>query len=230
MKAMILAAGEGRRMRPLTAKQPKPLLSVGGRPLIEHHILNLKAAGFDELIINVSYLGEQIADFCGDGIQWGVSITLSHEDQPLETAGGIVKALQWLSSGPFLVVNGDVYTDYPFALLRNRQLGEASAHLVLVDNPPHHVLGDFLLDYDSARIGQPDRETDKIDSALTFSGIALYHPAFFAGLSPDKLPLKPLLDCAITQGRLTGEHFQGVWMDVGTPERLEALNHQLVTQ
>ena len=120
---MILAAGEGRRMRPLTAKRPKPLLSVGGRPLIEHHILSLRAAGFDELIVNVSYLGEQIADFCGDGSQWGVSITLSHEGQPLETAGGIVKALPWLSSGPFMVVNSDVYTDYPFARLSARQLG-----------------------------------------------------------------------------------------------------------
>lgn len=217
-------------MRPLTAKRPKPLLSVGGRPLIEHHILNLKAAGFDDLIVNVSYLGEQIADFCGDGSQWGVSITLSHEGQPLETAGGIVKALPWLSSGPFMVVNSDVYTDYPFALLRARQLGAASAHLVLVDNPPHHELGDFLLDYDSTHIGQPNSDTDKVDSTLTFSGIALYNPAFFAGLSQDKLPLKPLLDRAITQGSLTGEHYRGFWMDIGTPERLEALNHQLVTQ
>lgn len=216
-------------MRPLTAELPKPLLSVGGRPLIEHHILNLKAAGFDELVINVSYLGEQIADFCGDGSRWGVSITLSHEDRPLETAGGIVKALPWLSSRPFLVVNGDVYTDYPFATLRNRQLGEASAHLVLVDNPPHHLRGDFLLK-DSAHIGQPDLDTDRVDGALTFSGMALYHPTFFAGLSQGKLPLKPLLDRAITRGTLTGEHFQGAWMDVGTPERLAALNHQLVTQ
>lgn len=227
---MILAAGEGRRMRPLTAQAPKPLLNVGGRPLIEHHILNLKAAGFDDLVINVSHLGEQIADFCGDGSHWGVSITLSHEDQPLETAGGVLKALPWLSSGPFLVVNGDVYTDYPFALMKNRQLGDASAHLVLVDNPPHHLLGDFLLDHDSTHIGQPDSDTDGVARALTFSGIALYHPKFFAGLSQGKLPLKPLLDRAITQGTLTGEHFQGVWVDVGTPERLEALNHQLITQ
>lgn len=217
-------------MWPLTVKRPKPLLSVGGRPLIEHHIRNLKAAGFDELVINVSYLGEQIADFCGDGSHWGVSIRLSHEDQPLETGGGIVKALPWLSSGPFLVVNGDVYTDFPFVPLRNRQLAEASAHLVLVDNPPHNALGDFLLDEDSTHIGQPGPDTDKVDGALTFSGIALYHPAFFAGLSQGKLPLKPLLDRAITQGALTGEHFQGVWMDVGTPDRLAALNHQLVTQ
>ncbi|MBM28630.1 MAG: mannose-1-phosphate guanylyltransferase [Halieaceae bacterium] len=230
MKAMILAAGEGRRMRPLTDRTPKPLLTLAGRPLLEHHILNLKSAGFDELIINASYLGEQIAAFCGDGGHWGVSIRVSHEDEPLETAGGIVKALQWLSSDPFLVVNGDVYTDYPFMRLRNHVLQEASAHLVLVDNPPHNLSGDFLLNPESTRIHLPDRHSAAAGSALTFSGVALYHPTFFWGLSEGKWPLKPLFDRAIATETLTGEYFQGFWADVGTPERLESLNHQLVTE
>ena len=230
MKAMILAAGEGRRMRPLTDYVPKPLLIIGGRPLLEHHILNLKAAGFDELVINASHLGEQIAEFCGDGSPWDVSIRISHEDEPLETAGGILKALHWLSPGPFLVINGDIYTDYPFTRLRNYLLQEASAHLVLVDNPPHHLSGDFLLDRNSARVEQPATHFDDVDDVLTFSGVALYHPTFFAGLSEGKQPLKPLLDRAVANNALTGEHFQGLWTDVGTPERLEALNHQLVTE
>lgn len=230
MKAMILAAGEGRRMRPVTDRTPKPLLTVAGRPLLEHHILNLKAAGFDELVINASHLGEQIAAFCGDGSHWGVSIRVSHEDEPLETAGGIVKALQWLSSDPFLVVNGDVYTDYPFMRLRNHVLQESSAHLVLVDNPPHHLSGDFLLNLESTRIHLPDPHSAAAGTALTFSGVALYHPTFFTGLSEGKRPLKPLFDRAIVSGTLTGEYFQGFWTDVGTPERLEALNHQLVTE
>lgn len=230
MKAMILAAGEGRRMRPLTDRIPKPLLTVAGRPLLEHHILNLKAAGFDELVINASHLGEQIADFCGDGSHWGVSIRVSHEDELLETAGGIVKALDWLSPEPFLVVNGDVYTDYPFMRLRNHVLQEASAHLVLVDNPPHHLSGDFLLNPESTRIHLPDPHSAAAGTALTFSGVALYHPTFFTGLSEGKRPLKPLFDRAIVSGTLTGEYFQGFWTDVGTPERLEALNHQLVTE
>ena len=230
MKAMILAAGEGRRMRPLTDRTPKPLLTVAGRPLLEHHILNLKSAGFDELIINASHLGEQITAFCGDGSHWGVSIRVSHEDEPLETAGGIVKALHWLSSDPFLVVNGDVHTDYPFTRLRNQVLQEASAHLVLVDNPPHHQSGDFVLNPESTHIHLPDPHSVAAGDTLTFSGVALYHPTFFAGLSEGKWPLKPLFDRAIARGTLTGEHFQGLWVDVGTPERLEALNHQLVTE
>ena len=230
MRAMILAAGEGRRMRPLTDRIPKPLLTVAGRPLLEHHILNLKAAGIDELTINASHLGEQIAAFCGDGSHWGVSIRVSYEDKPLETAGGIVKALQWLSSDPFMVVNGDVYTDYPFMRLRNHVLQDASAHLVLVDNPPHHLSGDFLLNLESTRIHLPDPHSAAAGTALTFSGVALYRPTFFTGLSEGKRPLKPLFDRAIVSGTLTGEYFQGFWTDVGTPERLEALNHQLVTE
>ena len=217
-------------MRPLTDRTPKPLLTVAGRPLLEHHILNLKSAGFDELIINASHLGEQIAAFCGDGSHWGVSIRVSHEDEPLETAGGIVKSLHWLSSDPFLVVNGDVHTDYPFTRLRNQVLQEASAHLVLVDNPPHHQSGDFVLNPESNHIHLPDPHSVAAGDALTFSGVALYHPTFFAGLSEGKRPLKPLFDRAMATGTLTGEHFQGLWIDVGTPERREALNHQLVTE
>lgn len=228
MKAMILAAGEGRRMRPLTDKTPKPLLTVGGRPLLEHHILNLKAAGFAELVVNASHLGDQVAAFCGDGSRWGLSITVSSEETPLETAGGIVKALPLLTSAPFLVVNGDVFTDYPFDKLRGHRMASAHAHLVLVSNPPHNAQGDFALEATGGAVSHP--RVHCADETLTFSGIAVYHPAFFANLSEGKRPLKPLLDQAIEEGRLTGEHFQGTWTDVGTPERLAALNHQFVTQ
>jgi MurNAc alpha-1-phosphate uridylyltransferase len=220
MKVMILAAGAGERMRPLTDHTPKPLLSVGGRPLIEHHIVRLARAGYGELVINVSHLAQQIIDFCGDGDRWGVSIRYSPEEEPLETAGGIQRALPLLGRQPFLIVNGDIWSDYDFAQLRGyRPARGEGAHLVLVRNPPHHPEGDFLLD-DEGRV----RERPDGRPGLTYAGIGIYTPGFFRELDPGKLPLRPLLDHAIRESRLTGEYYPGNWEDVGTRERLQALD------
>jgi len=213
---MILAAGLGKRMLPLTANTPKPLLRVGGRPLLEHHILNLKAAGFTELVINAAYLADQIIDFCGDGSRWGVQIRVSVEPEPLETAGGIVKALPLLGEGPFLVVNGDIWCPFPFARLIECSPLDAGAHLVLVPNPPHHADGDFSL--------EQGRVHSKGPASFTFSGVAVYRPDFFSGLTAAKQPLKPLLDAGIVESKVTGEIYTGTWVDVGTPQRLQALD------
>ena len=213
---MILAAGLGKRMLPLTANTPKPLLQVGGRPLLEHHILNLKAAGFTELVINAAYLADQIIDFCGDGSRWGMQIRVSVEAEPLETAGGIVKALPLLGEGPFLVVNGDIWCPFPFARLIECSPLDAGAHLVLVPNPPHHADGDFSL--------EQGRVHSKGPASFTFSGVAVYRPDFFSGLTAAKQPLKPLLDAGIVESKVTGEIYTGTWVDVGTPQRLQALD------
>ena len=213
---MILAAGLGKRMLPLTANTPKPLLRVGERPLLEHHILNLKAAGFTELVINAAYLADQIIDFCGDGSRWGVQIRVSVEPEPLETAGGIVKALPLLGEGPFLVVNGDIWCPFPFARLIECFPLDAGAHLVLVPNPPHHADGDFSL--------EQGRVHSKGPASFTFSGVAVYRPDFFSGLTAAKQPLKPLLDAGIVESKVTGEIYTGTWVDVGTPQRLQALD------
>lgn len=217
---MILAAGRGERMRPLTETTPKPLLEVAGLPLIEHHIRRLAAVGCKELVINVSHLAEQLIACCGDGSDWGVSICWSTEPAPLETAGGIAHALPLLGREPFLVVNGDVWTDYPFGKLLAQQLSTSDgAHLVLVDNPPHHPLGDFLLAADS-------RVTARRSDArgLTYAGLGIFDPGFFADLEPGAVPLRPLLDAAIVRGSVTGEHYDGDWEDVGTPQRLRELD------
>ena len=219
MKAMILAAGEGRRMRPLTLTTPKPLLQVGGRALLEHHLLNLKASGFTHIVVNAAYLGRQIIEFCGDGSQWGLSISVSLEGAPLETAGGILNAMALLGDDPFLVVNGDVWMPYPFGDLQDVKLTPAGAHLVLVDNPAHNVSGDFSLAQGAV---QP-----RAENPLTFSGVALYDPAFFQGCVAGFRPLKPLLDQAIERGVVTGEQWLGAWQDVGTPERLASLDAAL---
>lgn len=220
MKVMILAAGLGERMRPLTDHTPKPLLQVGGMPLIEHHIRGLVQAGFSELVVNVSHLARQIMDYCGDGSRWGVSIVYSPEAEPLETAGGIVKALPLLGEAPFLVVNSDIWIDYPFAQLRDyRPVAAEYAHLVMVGNPPQHPRGDFRLD-DEGWV----RELAPGETGLTYAGVSVYTPAFFAGLAPEKLALRPLLDAAIRRGSLSGEYHPGKWEDVGTPERLLALD------
>ena len=220
MKAMILAAGVGERMRPLTDHTPKPLLQVAGVPLIEHHILRLAKAGFGELVVNVSHLGQQIVDYCGDGNRWGVSIRYSHEEEPLETAGGIHRALPLLGRQPFLVVNGDIWIDYDFAQLWDyRPAPDESAHLVMVRNPPQHPEGDFLLDP-----GGWVRERPPDKTGLTYAGVGVYASGFFRGMSPGKLPLRPLLDNAIRLSQLTGEYHPGNWADVGTPERLQALD------
>ncbi|MAL95288.1 MAG: mannose-1-phosphate guanylyltransferase [Haliea sp.] len=223
MKVMILAAGLGKRMRPLTEHTPKPLLRAGGKALLEHHLLRLSAAVFREVVINVSHLAEQVEAFCGDGSAWGVAIQWSREERPLETAGGIQRALPLLGDAPFLVVNGDVWTDYPLARLRDRRrLAPGRAHLVLVDNPPQHPLGDFRLSPSGrveARAGS--------QAGFTYAGLGVYTPAFFAGLAPGERPLRPLLDAAIAEGRLEGERYPGQWADIGTPERLAALDAAL---
>ena len=220
MRAMILAAGLGERMRPLTDHTPKPLLEVAGIPLIEYHLRQLAAADFADVVVNVSHLAQQIVDFCGDGSRWGLNIHYSHEPAPLETAGGIQQALPSLGDSPFLVVNGDVWIDYPFGKLRAYPMRDCEqAHLVLVDNPPHHPLGDFRLDRDGLVQFRPEQER-----GYTYAGLGLYRPEFFASLAPGKLALRPLLDQAIAEGRLGGDYHQGHWEDVGTPERLAALD------
>lgn len=217
MRAMILAAGRGERMRPLTDRTPKPLLPVAGRPLIEHHIASLAAAGIREIVINVSWLGQQIVDTLGDGTRFGVKLQYSREEPaPLETAGGIRRALPLLGEAPFVVVNGDVWTDYPLGRL---QPPAGLVHLVLVDNPPHHEQGDFVLA--DGRVGVGD------GARLTFSGIGVYRPELFAGLPDGAYPLAPLLRAAMAQGQVSGEHYRGRWMDVGTPARLAELERML---
>ncbi len=220
---MILAAGRGDRMRPLTVHTPKPLLRVAGLPLIEHHLRRLAEAGFRELVINVSHLGEQIVDYCGDGSRWSLEIDWSREPAPLETAGGIVAALPLLGKRPFLVVNADIWIDYPFARLRGFEPGgRRDAHLVLVDSPPQHPNGDFCL--------QPDgllRARGAGEQGLTYAGVGVYHPRWFAGLAPGFAPLRPMLDRAIAEERVSGEHYRGDWEDVGTPARLRELDRRL---
>ncbi len=214
MKAMILAAGRGERMRPLTDHTPKPLLAVRGRPLIEYHILALAAAGIRELVINHAHLGEQIVAALGDGRRFGVHIRYSPESPALETGGGIFRALSLLGDAPFVVVNGDVWSDYDFARLPSEP--EGLAHLVLVDNPPHHPEGDFVL-----RGGRVQAQGGK---KLTFSGIGVYRPQLFSGCRPGVFPLTPLLRAAMARAQVSGEHYTGIWCDVGTPERLRALD------
>jgi MurNAc alpha-1-phosphate uridylyltransferase len=217
MKAMILAAGRGERMRPLTDHTPKPLLKVGEYSLIEHLIRSLKQHGFDDLIVNHAHLGAQIEASLGNGSRYGVSIHYSSEGEAgLETGGGIYKALPLLGAEPFLVVNGDVWTDYPFSRLLT-QPGDALAHLVLVDNPEHHLQGDFALD-DAARVHNSGV------NRLTFSGVAVYRPEVFTDCQPGKFPLAPLLRRLADKSQVTGEHYAGVWYDVGTVERLQQLN------
>jgi len=216
MKAMILAAGRGERMRPLTDHVPKPLLRVGGRPLIEYLIDALLRAGFSELVINHSYLGQEIESALGDGSRYGVRIAYSAEPEgALETGGGIFRALPLLGER-FLVVNGDIWTDYPFAQLVRQPSG--LAHLVLVDNPPHHPLGDFGLS-GNALVSEGSR--------LTFAGIGVYRAELFSGCSSGRFPLAPLLQSAISQNKASAEHYDGQWIDVGTPERLHSLDVQL---
>jgi MurNAc alpha-1-phosphate uridylyltransferase len=212
MKAMILAAGKGERMRPLTLTTPKPLVRAGGVPLIEYHLRALAAAGFTEIVINHAWLGQQIEDYLGDGARYGVSIQYSPEVEPLETGGGIFRALPLLGEEAFVVVNGDIWTDYDFSVLHQPIAG--LAHLVLADNPAHHPTGDFGLNDGQVRDGQPGGAT------LTYSGIAVLHPQLFDGCSAGAFKLAPLLRAAMAQGQVSGEHLNGHWVDVGTHERL----------
>lgn len=217
MKAMILAAGRGERMRPLTDHTPKPLLIAGGKPLIQHHIERLAAAGIRELVINHAHLGAQIEAALGDGAGFGVEIRYSPEERALETGGGIFRALPLLGPEPFLVVNGDVWTDVDLAGLA-LDAGDL-AHLVLVDNPPHNPKGDFVLIAGRVRSTGTPR--------LTFSGIGLYRPELFDGQTPGAFPLAPLLRQAMKAGRVGGRHHGGHWFDIGTPERLALLDRRL---
>ncbi|ENO81302.1 nucleotidyl transferase [Thauera sp. 27] len=224
---MILAAGRGERMRPLTDHTPKPLLAVGGKPLIVWHIERLRAAGFTELVINHAHLGFRLEDALGDGAAFGVRIAWSPEAAALETAGGIRHALPLLGDAPFVVVNGDVFCDADLAALRaaaRRLDGDgALAHLLLVDNPAHHPDGDFHLDGNGLI-------HDDCAPRLTFAGLGAYHPALFAGLpDPEPAKLGPLLRSAMHIGRVRGEHHRGRWIDVGTPERLAELDRELLT-
>ena len=224
MKAFILAAGRGERMRPLTDHTPKPLLVAGGKPLIVWHLERLAAAGFRDIVINHAHLGAQIETALGDGSQWGLSIRYSPEPPgALETAGGIATALPLLGDEPFLVVNGDVYCDFDFGrFFRLTAEGwKPAAHLVMVANPAHHTGGDFSLDCERVIYASGEQ-------TLTYAGIGVFSPAFFAGVQPGSvMKLRPLLDAAIAAGTLTGERFAGRWVDVGTPQRLAELDQEL---
>lgn len=215
---MILAAGLGTRMRPLTDHTPKPLLQAGGKPLIVWHIERLRQAGFTELVINHAWLGDKLEAALGGGADYGVSIHWSREGTPLETAGGIRRALPLLGDEPFLVVNGDIWLDLDFAHLHTSP--EGLAHLVLVDNPAHNPDGDFQL-------GSDGKVRDNGAPALTFSGVGVYRPALFEGLEDGEAKLAPLLREAMARGLVSGEHFTGQWWDIGTPERLAELDQRL---
>jgi MurNAc alpha-1-phosphate uridylyltransferase len=225
MKAMILAAGRGERMRPLTDRHPKPLLEAGGKPLIVWNIERLVTAGFTDIVINHAWLGEQFPERLGDGSRWGARIAYSAEGTALETAGGIVKARPLLGEGVMLVISGDIYCDFPFATLRERARQMAAApqprmHLVMVPNPDFHPRGDFALrDGHLHADGEP---------RLTFGNIGLYDSRSFDGLQPGiRLAMGPLYHRAIAEGRASGERFDGTWLNIGTPDQLAALDRRL---
>ena len=219
MKAMILAAGRGERMRPLTDTVPKPLLRIGGQTLIERHVHALARAGITELVINHAWLGDQIEKALGNGEAYGVSIRYSPEgDSSLETGGGIMNALPLLGSEPFLVVNADIWTDFPFDSLPPQPDG--LAHLVMVENPQHHPDGDFSLSEGQLSESGP--------AMLTFSGMGVYRPELFTGCGPGAFPLGPLLRKYMDAGQVSGERYTGSWFDIGTPERLDAVNRVII--
>ena len=247
MKAMVLAAGYGKRMRPLTDVTPKPLLKVAGKTLLERHLAALQAAGAASVVVNAGWLADQIVSFCRT-CPLDLDIQVSVEPQPLETAGGILAAWRFIygddssPSEPLLVVNGDIYCPYPFETLGQLRLPPGGAHLVLVDNPPHNEAGDFQLmtEGNGGRVQSrsyglaatpsvsPSDSAHKTQGInLTYSGIGLYDPGFFEGVEPGQKPLKPLLDRAVNRGLVSGEHWRGDWEDVGTPQRLEALDTHL---
>ena len=225
---MILAAGRGERMRPLTDRVPKPLLPAGGRPLIAHLIERLARAGYTDLVVNVSHLADLIEGELGDGSRYGVRILYSREARALETGGGIAYALPLLGAAPFAVVNSDIYSDFDFTRLAPAAAGldpdQAGAHLVLVDNPPHHPIGDFSLERDRV-------VSDGTGPRLTFSGIGVYTPALFAGVERgSKRQLAALLRPAMVERRVSGEHHRGLWLDVGTPQRLAEVERAIAAR
>ncbi|WP_163134524.1 N-acetylmuramate alpha-1-phosphate uridylyltransferase MurU [Agarivorans sp. Alg241-V36] len=215
--AMILAAGRGERMRPLTDNRPKPLLKVAGKALINWHIDKLVTAGITRIVINTAYLGEMIEAHLGTGEQWGIDILYSHETSALETAGGIIKALPIIASEQFLVINGDVWNDWDYQAICQTSQAECDAHLYLVANPNHNLQGDFSLEHGKV-VDKPE---------FTFSGVAIYHQAFFNGLPSGKQALAPLLRAAMAKQQVSGQLQAGQWVDVGTPQRLQSLEKQL---
>lgn len=220
MKVMLLAAGKGTRMLPLTLERPKPLLEAGGRSLITHQILKLREAGFRDFVINHAWLGEKLEAALGDGSALGVHIQWSPEGEPLETAGGIVRALPLLGTEPFAVVNADIWTDYPFARLLQGLPAGRLVRVVLVANPAHNQKGDFCLAADGSLLPR----AAQAGPSATFSGIAVYDPKLFARLEEGSRPLLPVLLDAISRGQASGEQFAGTWIDIGTPERLADLD------
>ena len=221
MKAMILAAGFGERMRPLTEHTPKPLLNVGGKPLIEYHLERLSSAGIEDVIINIAHLGDQIKEALGSGERWQLSIQYSVEPEPLETAGAIVHALPLLGNTPFLLINGDVWTDFPFSSLLSTELNNALAHLVLVDNPEHHPNGDFSIEHGLL--------ASKNEQAYTFAGISVLHPLLLTRYPKRRVhfPLGEVLRYFLLQQKITAEDYTGQWFDIGTVDRLERLDRLL---
>ena len=216
MKVMILAAGRGERMRPLTDTTPKPLLEAGNKRLIEYHLTNLANAGFKDVVINVAWLGQQIIDTLGNGEKYSLNIIYSNEgDQALETGGGIFNALELLGEEPFLVINGDVWTDYPLEKLYDYPLKD-KAHLVLVNNPAHNPEGDFSITEGRLVEGESEK--------YTFSGLGVYSPSFFETSDKGKYPLAPMIRNYINKNKISAELYQGKWMDIGTKERLENLS------
>ena len=219
MKAMVLAAGRGERMRPLTDTTPKPLIMLDQYRLIEYHLLNLARSGFTDIVINVAWLGEQIIETIGSGEQYNLNITYSNEgEQALETGGGIFNALPLLGDEPFLVVNGDVWTDYPFEQLYNFKLKDR-AHLIMVNNPEHNLQGDFFI--------ESDRLVESGNTKFTYSGVGVYAKAFFENCKTGKFPLAPMIRNFITRDEISAELYQGKWIDVGTVDRLEKLRTEL---
>lgn len=222
---MILAAGLGQRMRPLTDNLPKPLLPVAGKPLLQYHLEALQSAGVTEVVINLSYLGEKIRHFVGDGHRFGLQVQYSSEPEPLETGGGVLKALPLLGDAPFLLINGDVWSEFDYKVLLTRNLQRQKlGHLVLVPNPEFHPCGDFALRGDGVLLNE-----DVSAPKFTFAGISLISPALLANYAHvrTKFPLVEALRAAIIHEQLTGEVYQGMWSDIGTPERLTALEQQL---
>lgn len=225
MKAMILAAGRGERMKPLTDSCPKPLLKVHGLTLIEHHLNKLKAVGISDIVINHAWLGEQIVAYFGNGHAFGVSIKYSSESLgALETAGGIVKALPLLGDQPFLIVNGDIFCDYGFQNLPSLDAKQL-AHLIMVNNPEHNPNGDFGF-VANDHYGDVLTKQTNYSKKYTYSGIGVYHPNLFKGLAVEKTALAPILIKAMAKNQITGSLYQGLWSDIGTPERLAQINRQ----
>ena len=225
--ALIFAAGRGERMRPLSDATPKPLLRVGGKALIEWHLERLAGAGVRDVVINTSHLAAQFPAVLGDGSRWDLRIAYSYEGpEPLETGGGMLRALPLLGAAPFIAVNGDIWTDFDFSTLP--QSPEGLAHLVLVDNPPHHPRGDFLLRGGLVEDDPEDFSGTRASGArLTFAGIGVYRPELLDGQVPGKYSIVPLLRAAMRTGRVSGEHFPGHWSDVGTQQRLADLDRAL---